>query len=469
MLLTISTTYRPATDLGYLLHKRPGQVQSFDFSFGKVHLFYPEASAEKCTVALLLEVDPVGLVRNRRGSGTGFALEQYVNDRPYVASSYMSVSIAKLLGSALNGRSKERPELVEEKIPVVVAICALPCQRGEQFVRQLFEPLGYKTTISSFLLDEKFPEWGQSPYFKIQLEGETRLKDLLAHLYVLIPVLDDEKHYWIGDDEIDKLLRHGEGWLSGHPLKEEITHAYLKHQRSLISDALARLTEEEDGPAADKKEQRHASKEGIIEKAISLREQRLTAVTGVLKEAQAKKVIDLGCGEGHLLRVLLEDRSFQEIAGMDVSYRSLEKAKYKLRFDQMAPMQKARIKLFQGSLVYHDKRLDACDAVTVIEVIEHLDPHRLATFERVLFEFSKPKLVVVTTPNSEYNVKFENLAAGEFRHKDHRFEWTRAEFRKWAEDVGKRNQYTVAYMPIGAEDVGLGPPTQMAVFARLPT
>ncbi len=468
MLLTISTTHQPATDLGYLLHKRPGQVQSFDFSFGKAHIFYPEVSAEKCTIALLLEVDPIGLVRNHHRSSAGFALKQYVNDRPYVASSYMSVSIAKLLGSALNGKSKERPELVEKKIPLVVSICALPCQRGEQFVRQLFEPLGYKTTITSFLLDEKFPGWGHSPYFKVQLEGETRLKDLLTHLYVLIPVLDDEKHYWVGDAEIDKLLHHGGGWLSCHPMKEEITRAYLKHQRSLISDALLRLTEE-DGPGAEKKEQLYASKEGNIEKDISLREQRLSAVAGVLKEVQAKRVIDLGCGEGHLLRVLLEDRSFQEIAGMDVSYKSLEKTKYKLRFDQMAPMQKARIRLFQGSLVYRDKRLDTFDAVTVMEVIEHLDPHRLATFERVLFEFSKPKLVVVTTPNSEYNVKFKTLAAGEFRHKDHRFEWTRAEFKKWAEDVGKRNQYTVAYRPIGAEDASLGAPTQMAVFTRLST
>src|SRR6476659_9411270 len=128
MLLTITTTHQPATDLGYLLHKNPERLHSFELSFGKAHVFYPEAAPDRCTAALLLDVDPVGLVRNRKGpSGEGGTLDQYVNDRPYVASSFLSVAIARVLGSALAGRSKGRPELTEVRMPLEAKISVLPC------------------------------------------------------------------------------------------------------------------------------------------------------------------------------------------------------------------------------------------------------------------------------------------------------------------------------------------------------
>src|SRR5262244_3970352 len=147
MLLTITTTHQPATDLGFLLHKNPSKVHSFEMSFGKAHLFYPEATPERCTAALLLDVDPVGLVRNRRGpAGAGGTLDQYVNDRPYVASSFLSVAISRVFGSALGGRSKDRSELAQTAIPLTAKISALPCRGGEGFLRRLFEPLGYQVT-----------------------------------------------------------------------------------------------------------------------------------------------------------------------------------------------------------------------------------------------------------------------------------------------------------------------------------
>src|SRR5262245_37942708 len=138
MLLTISTTHSPATDLGFLLHKNPARPQSVDLSFGTAHVFYPEADERRCTAALLLEVDPVGLVRGRRGpAGDGGALEQYVNDRPYVASSFMSVAIARVYGSALSGTSSERPDLAGREIPLQAKISVLPCRGGETFLRRL--------------------------------------------------------------------------------------------------------------------------------------------------------------------------------------------------------------------------------------------------------------------------------------------------------------------------------------------
>jgi 3' terminal RNA ribose 2'-O-methyltransferase Hen1 len=464
MLLTITNETQPATDLGYLLHKNPSRSKSFTLAFGNAHVFYPEASPQRCTVALLLDVDPIGLVRNRRGSsGEGYALAQYVNDRPYVASSFLSVAIAKAFGTALSGRSKERQELVEKPISLEAKMAALPCRGGEPFLRKLFEPLGYEVTATHHSLDLKFPEWGASPYFSVSLQATVCLHDLLTHLYVLIPVLDDEKHYWVGDEEVEKLLRHGEGWLASHPDRELIARRYLRHQRSLVRDALRRLVDE-DNPDPDRVEETHAAEEAEIERRISLNEQRLGAVVAALKSGAAERVLDLGCGEGKLLRLLLEDKTFREIVGMDVSYRALEIAKERLHLDRLPAKQRERIHLIQGSLTYRDKRLSGFDAAAVVEVIEHLDPPRLAAFERVLFECARPANVILTTPNVEYNAKFENLPAGKYRHRDHRFEWTRQEFESWATQVAERYGYSVRFLGVGATDPVAGPPTQMGIF-----
>jgi 3' terminal RNA ribose 2'-O-methyltransferase Hen1 len=469
MLLTITYTRPPATDLGYLLHKHPGRVQTLDLAFGKAHVFYPEAGEERCTAALLLDIDPIGLARGRRGAGEGQALEQYVNDRPYVASSFVSVAISKVFGTAMSGRSDTRPELAEEAVPLQAGIAVLPCRGGEGFLRSLFEPLGYAVSVESHALDEKFPEWGPSPYYTVRLEGKVRLRDLLTHLYVLIPVLDDNKHYWVGEDEVDKLLRRGGGWLSAHPQREAIANRYLKRQGRLTRAALARLAEE-DQADPDTEAEVNAIEEEVVEERIldearvPLNQQRLGAVMSVLKASGAKRVLDLGCGEGQLLRLLLEDRSFAEIVGVDVSYRALERAQEKLRLDRLPPRQKERLKLLQGSLAYRDERIAGYDAAAVVEVIEHLDPPRLAAFERVLFEYARPGTVVMTTPNAEYNVKWESLPAGKFRHRDHRFEWTRSQFQTWAAGVAERFGYSVRFLPVGPEDAVVGPPTQMGVF-----
>ena len=463
MLLTITTTHQPATDLGYLLAKNPSRLQTFEQSFGKVHIFYPEASAQRCTAALLLDVDPVGLVRNKRAPRGEGLLDQYVNDRAYVASSFLSVSIAQVLGSALGGRSKGRQELAGSKIPLLATIAAVSSRGGDAYIRELFEPLGYQVKTTRHNLDERFPEWGESSYYTVELSADARLQDLLTHIYVLVPVLDAEKHYWVGDDEVEKLLRHGEGWLASHPARESITKRYLKFRHHLAREALARLADE-DQPDPDAAEEKHSNEEQVIEAPLSLWQQRLGSVISVLKSSGAKRVLDLGCGEGKLMKPLLDDRQFQEIVGVDVSFRSLEIAADRLRLDRMSSLQKDRIKLFQGSLMYADKRLAGFDAACVVEVIEHLDPPRLAAFERVLFERARSKTIIITTPNSEYNVRFETLPAGQFRHKDHRFEWTRAQFHAWAGSITARFGYSVRYMPIGTDDPEVGPPTQMGVF-----
>ncbi len=466
MLLTLTTTHRPATDLGYLLHKNPARVQAFNLSVGTAHVFYPEAIEDRCTAALLLDVDPIALVRNRRGpAGEGFSLEQYVNDRPYAASSFLSVAIAQVLGSALSGGSKERPELAKTPIPLTARISVLPCRGGETLLRRLFEPLGYSVTATHHPLDEQFPEWGEGPYFTVELSHTLTLHDLLTHLYVLMPVLDNDKHYWIGDEEVEKLLRHGEAWLASHPEKEQIVRRYLKHRKHLADEALARLIEANPDEAEEVEEQ-HATEEERVEQKLSLNEHRLNAVISVLESAGARRVLDLGCSHGNLLRRLLEQRQFEQIVGLDVSHRALEIAGERLHLDRLPERQRQRIQLLHGSLIYRDERLKGFDAAAVVEVIEHLDEPRLASFERVLFEFARPGAVIVTTPNVEYNVRFETLPAGKFRHKDHRFEWTRQQFRDWAAKVAERFGYVVKFLPIGTEDAEVGPATQMAIFSK---
>jgi 3' terminal RNA ribose 2'-O-methyltransferase Hen1 len=463
MLLTITTTHVPATDLGYLLAKNPAKLQTFALAYGQAHVFYPVATPERCTAALLLEIDPIGLVRGRPRGDLG-TMDQYVSDRPYVSSSFLSVAIAQVFGSALGGRSRERPELAESALPLEASLSALPCRGGEVFLRRLFEPLGYELHASRQALDPEFPEWGESPYFDVRLSARVRLQELLSHLYVLIPVLDDDKHYWVGEDEVEKLLAKGEGWLANHPEKDAIAHRYLKHRKYLARRALDRLLGEEGLDPAEEDEQ-NAVGEEAVERTLSLNAARLEAVASALREVGASTVIDLGCGEGKLLERLLRDTAFARVVGVDVSPRVLEIAASRLHIDQMAPKQRARVELFQGALTYRDERFAGYDAAALIEVIEHVEPSRLGALERVVFEFARPGTVVVTTPNAEYNVRFENLPRGMFRHADHRFEWTREQFLDWTAKVSGRFGYDVRVLPVGEPDAEVGAPTQLAVFS----
>lgn len=459
MLLTLTTTHQPATDLGYLLHKNPARVQTFELTFGRAHVFYPEASAARCTAALLLDIDPIGLARGRRGT---LGLEHYVNDRPYVASSFLSVAIAEVFGTALNGRCKDRPELVETQLPLLATLAALPCQDGEPLLRRLFEPLGYTVEARPEPLDERFPEWGASRYFAVELRGQLRLRDLLSHLYVLVPALDAAKHYYIGDEEVEKLLKHGAGWLATHPARDLITARYLKRRGDLVREALARLVDEAPVELADVDEAVEPPAPAVPRQR--LQEQRIGAVVAALQASGARRVLDLGCGEGQLLRALLADRRFEQLVGLDVSHRTLAIAADRLRLERLPERQRARITLLHGSLLYRDERLHGYDAAAVVEVIEHLDPARLAAFERVLFEQARPATVVLTTPNADYNIVWETLPADQLRHADHRFEWTRTEFQSWATTVAARHGYRVRFEPVGHEHAEFGPPTQVAVF-----
>jgi 3' terminal RNA ribose 2'-O-methyltransferase Hen1 len=474
--LTISTrgtAADPATDLGFLLHKHPENAQAFSTSCGKAHVFYPQADAQRCTAALLLEVDAVALVRRGKGKGRGgapdAALAQYVNDRPYAASSLLAVALSAVFSSAMRGVCKARPERAAAPLPLRIEVPVLPARGGPELVRRLFEPLGWAVTVEPVALDTAFPEWGDSRYVRLVLESETlTLAEALRHLYVLLPVLDDAKHYWVASDEVDKLLRAGEGWLPGHPEQKLITSRYLSRRWSLTRQAMERLElvrlAEADDSEVEEIDNAVEEETETEEKPTPLAVLRREAILDALRESGAARVLDLGCGQGQLVQALLKDVRFTEIVGVDVSVRALTIAARRLRLDRMGERQASRVQLVQGSLAYTDRRLKGYDAAVLSEVIEHLDLPRLPALEYAVFGAARPRTVLVTTPNVEYNVRWETLPAGHARHGDHRFEWTREEFRTWAASVAERHGYDVGFRAVGPDDPEVGPPTQMALF-----
>ncbi|MDB5072804.1 MAG: 3 terminal ribose 2-O-methyltransferase Hen1 [Candidatus Eremiobacteraeota bacterium] len=474
MLLTLTTTTPPARDLGHLLRKHPDRLQTFALGFGAAHVFYPEASDARCTAALLLDVDPVGLVRGRPSSrDEGGLVEAYVNDRPYAASSFLSVAIARVLGTALGGRS-DSAELVQRERALEARVTPVRA-RGGELVERLFAPLGYAVRVEPVAVPGAAHA---GRHVTLALAGATTLQRLLSHLYVLVPVLDDEKHYWVGDAEVDKLFRHGGDWLAAHPERELIARRYLRRAPKLARSAVARLAELDDAATDDTATgtatgeavaanhgAAESREETVVEKPLRLQDRRIAAVLGVLRDAGARSVVDLGCGGGDLLLALARDAAFERVAAIDVSARELERAKERLDRALMPASRRERVELFQSSVLYRDARVAGFDAAALLEVVEHVEPSRLPALVRSVFGAARPRTVVITTPNREYNARFPALADGAFRHPDHRFEWSRAEFRAWAETTANAYGYAVSYRDVGDADETLGAPTQMAVFA----
>ncbi len=460
MLLTLSTTMPEARDLGFLLHKHPDRPQSTVVSAGVAHVLWPQADAERATMALLLEVDPIALVRGGARGADGFSLAQHVSDRPYAAGSLLAVALGKLFRTAMAGRCDARPDLVDRPVPLEVHFPSLPSRGGAELCRRLLAPLGWDVRATPLPLDPEQPAWGDSAYVALTASATMTVADALTQLYVLLPVLDDAKHYWVGDDEVDKLLRAGGTWLAAHPERELITARYLRHARSLVTTATDRLAERDDAASAADDDDANDKAEPPRPLAARRRE----AVVAVLKAEQARRVVDVGCGEGTLLRELIADPAFTAVVGVDVSGRALERAERRLQLDRMPDSQRDRLQLLQSSVTYRDDRLAGYDALVLMEVVEHIDPERLPALERSVFGHARPGVVLVTTPNAEHNVRFPDLPAGALRHRDHRFEWTREEFRAWAQACAERYGYAVRYEGVGDDDAEVGPPTQLAAF-----
>ncbi|WP_207431521.1 3' terminal RNA ribose 2'-O-methyltransferase Hen1 [Sabulibacter ruber] len=454
MILEITTTHQPATDLGFLLHKHPDRLQTVELAAGNAHVFYPEATPDRCTACLLLDINPVDLVRVKKGNTA--LQDQYVNDRPYTTNSFLSGAISKAFGSALNGKCNARPDLVETPLPLTVRLTSLRVDAPLEALERLFLPLGYELETETIPLDNAFPNWGLSKYVNLTLHKTAPLQEVLSHVYVLIPVLDNSRHSYVSQHDIDILLQKGHGWLEQHRERDWISRRFLRNIRTLTSEAILRLAGEEALP--------EEKPDSPIRE--NLHQQRLNRAYERLKESGAKRVLDVGCGEGKLLRLLVKDSQFSKLTGMDVSYGELQKAKENFRLDEASPAMRERLTLFQGSVTYLDERLLGYDALAMVEVVEHLDEERLPTMEQVIFGYASPATVVLSTPNAEYNVVFERMDPEAFRHEDHRFEWTREQFSQWCARVCEQFGYQVSIEPVGQEESNVGAPSQLAVFQK---
>ena len=433
---------------------------------GQTYTFFSECTPGSATAALLLDVDPVGLVRGRSAADRGL-LTQYVNDRPYAASSFLSVAVNKCFAQTMAGKSKERQHIADQTLDLEARIVPVGISGEQDMVARLFEPLGYQsdTTLFPTALDA-----AERRYADIRLKGNIRIADMLNHIYVLLPVLDNAKHWWIDRHEVDTLLAKGEGWLADHPEKDLIATRALKYRRSLANLALARLNEidaedEEPVDGEGSQEAKDAAEE-VLEKPIRLHDLRLDTVADELRKHGAESVLDLGCGEGKLMARLVKEACFKRILGVDASISSLERASRRLYLDRAGDAMRQRVQLLQGSLTYADRRLKGFDAAALVEVIEHIDPWRLSALSAALFSVTKPRLVLITTPNREYNALFENMPSDRLRHPDHRFEWSRAEFADWCHQITDKYDYHAKIFPLGPEDENLGGPSQMAIFER---
>ncbi len=461
MFLSLTTTHTPASDLGYLLHKNPERVHKLAFSAGRAVMFYPQATDERCTFAMTLEVDAVSLVRGGRMAGGMF--DQYVNDRPYAASSFLSVAVARGLREAMAGRSRERQDLADTPIPLEAVVTPLPVRGAPDLVERLFAPLGYQVEIETHPFDPHRPAWGESPYVTLRLAATKRLSEVLTHLYVLMPVLDNRKHYFIAEDEVEKLLARGEDWLATHPERDLIVARYLKRRGGLIRAALEHLVDTPNAEEILDPARQNEAEEGL-EKPLRLHDRRHERIKELIAESGARQVLDLGCGSGALIARLIRIPTLTRLVGVEVSSTELSRAVQ--RFATLPEHLRDKLSLLHGSLIYRDERLHGFDAAALIEVIEHMEPDRLIHLERALFAEAAPRLIIVTTPNREYNSQFPALEAGRLRHPDHRFEWTRQELQDWAERVAKEHGYRVRFEPLGDEHPDCGAPSQMAVFEK---
>lgn len=375
----------------------PGAPATAELPGGRAHLVHPSAD----TAAVVLEVEDA--------PGSGFPTP----GRGAYAALLSRALAAFLPAFAGDGEPRE----------IEARIAALWSPVGDAILRRMFEPLGYAVEAPPIPIDTARPHLGWSGFRTLVLTGTHRPADVVSHLRVILPLADPRPRAerLAGAAE---LWEEGRRWLETHPSRELI-------ERNLLGRSGAR----------------------------GLHGLRHDTVLAALRESGARRVLDLGCGTGALLRQLLAEPQFEEVTGMEVVLADLAVAKSELPAG-------GRGRVMHGSLAYRDARLAGYDAAALVEVIEHMDPARLAACEGVVWETARPATVVVTTPNAEYNTLFSDTRRT--RHPDHRFEWTRAEFRAWGDGVASRHGYAVRYAPAGPEDPNVGPVTQMAIFSRLP-
>ena len=455
VLLLLTTTRRPATDLGRLLALESGEVHEFAVPGGIATLHLPEVSAHRCTAAVFLEW-------HHRGSDLGDDQAGAGGRAPvpaHVTSDMLADAVSLVFRNALAGASGHRyPHLLRAALPLEIVIPQFPCQAGVHLAERLFGPLGWRVLVDPVLLDARHPEWGDTGHSALTLRGTISLADAVTHLSVLLPVLvNGNKGRLAPEGRIGRLLRPYCDWLTRHPERQLIMGSYQKRRGA----SLVRTTDA--SPKAV--EMAHAVRPTVVREGLAV--ERLEAVLAALARTSAERVIDLGCGTGVLLARIAQDSRYTEVVGVDDAAQALELARRRLQLELLPERQRSRIKLLQLSILRRDNRLIGFDAAILMEVIEHFDPFRLPALVINIFGHARPGTVIVTTPNLEHTLRYPGPTRSGLRHDDHRFEWSRQEFAAWVADASQRYGYVGRIQGVGTCDPQVGHPTQLAVFTRL--
>ena len=446
MLLTIACNGPDATDLSWLLHKRPDRFQKFDLGYGNAFIFFPEYARDRCTACLLLEIRSDSLNELCKAKDGEF---QYVNSRQYLSSSLLSAAIGRAFSSALKGVCQDKPSLVDKSYDIEIRISSFSCRINPDFIERILAPLGYGIEWEELQKEEDYLDGGFS-YGDLHLRIHATLQNVLSHLYILFPVFDRQTHVWLGETQLQKFIRHSQKWLGEHPEKRLIINEYFGPAADLryrMLELFGALRNQDDNP-----------------QYASLNYARQSAIDGVLAASGAKSVIDLGCGNASLLSYLHEKDTYEKLAGMDVSAKNIESARKKLGSSFLHT--RATPDLFIGSLTYSDKRIFGYDAAILSEVIEHFETERMDSIMRIILSEARPKLFVMTTPNKTYNHEFPFLEPGAFRHPDHRHEFDKNEFSEFCERYASMFDYDFEMSHIGEELSEVGAPTLMGIFKK---
>lgn len=456
MQLAIKATGEGAKMLSFLLSKNPQNLYDRMEKGYRVRLTYTVFSDSEVEALIFVTPDPVELVKN---SPDTYEITQYINDREFVVSSIFCSNTRSALGTALNGRPKEEYlDWAKHAFQLTIGFGPVATDLPDAAIKNLFEPLGYQTEIERGRADYNFQFKERSSARFINLQSKVTLQNALQHLFVLIPVLDDYRHYFIDEREIEKLERYGEGWLADHPLKELIIKRTLRfrelidqmvlnsHQTELINEAVT--------------PEPNISSQPVV-RLNKLRYQRLVKIIEDL--AARESIVDFGAGEGKLSVRLGFIPGVKEILAVEPTekeqLRALKRFSEASRKDDfIAPTP------VWGSLFYYDEQLCGKDVMILSEVIEHIDESRLPRVMDTILGSYKPQVLLITTPNAEYNPVYQ-MEEG-IRHKDHRFEWSRAEFAEWTYCLARNYAYEVQIDGIGEEAEGYGHPSQLAILTR---
>ena len=443
MQLTIRATGENVEAITYLLAKNPNNIYERNHKGHYIRMFYNVVTETELELTIFVSPDPLALINH---TSSAYDITHYINDREFAVSSIFISLIRSALGTALNGKPKEEYiKWVDHRFPFVFSFGPVSTELSEQEIRDLFEPLGFDVEIEYAETDYSFRLKEKSSACFIRLSGITSLQKGLQQLFLIIPVLDNYKHYFIDESEIEKLNRYGEGWLEEHPQKEFIVRRALR-----FKEIYGQLEEQD-----------HSEKQIH---PIPLNELRYEKIVDSVKKLPIKRnIVDFGSGEGKLSARLGFVDKVEEILAVEPSEAARLKAlkRFEKLMDQkgfVAP------KMIWGSLFYFDERLKNKDVIILCEVIEHIDEERLPKAMDLIFEQYYPASLIITTPNKEYNHVYQ--MAESMRHNDHRFEWSRDEFRQWCIRMNHSERYELSFEGIGNEDETYGFPTQMCTFIR---